>query len=97
VAVFPRRKQNLKQIRCSVRSDITISREELDNTWENWQHKPVQSSTTTSAWLLTREGCNYTHLAGEHSTMIRKSSPKPVQFFLGPPSYSTITALIVSL
>ena len=29
VAVFPRRKQNIKQIRCSVRSDITISRENL--------------------------------------------------------------------
>jgi len=74
VAIFPRRKQNLKQIRCSIQSDITISREELDNTWENSQHKPVQTSTATSAWLLTCEGCNYTHLAGEHSNMIRKSS-----------------------
>ena len=88
VAVFPRRKQNLKQIRCSVLLDIMISREELDNTWENWQHKPIQPSTATSTWLLTREGCNYTHLAGEHSTTIRKSSPKPVWFFLGPPSYT---------
>jgi len=87
VAVFPRQKQNLKQIRCSVQSDITISQEELDNTWENWQHKPVQPSTAMSAWLLTHEGCNYTHLAGEHSTTIRKSSPKPVWFFLGPPTY----------
>ena len=42
VAVFPRRKQNLKHIRCSVRSDITISREELDNTCENWQHTPYK-------------------------------------------------------
>ena len=50
-------------------------------------NKPVQPSTATSAWLLTREGCNYTHLAGEHSTTIRKSSPKPVRFFLGPPTY----------
>jgi hypothetical protein len=40
-----------------------------------------------SAWLLTREGCNYTHLVGVHSTTIRKSSPKPVQIFLGPSSY----------
>jgi len=90
VAVFPRRKQNLKQICCSVRSDITISREELDNTWENSQHKPVQTSTVTSALLLTREGCNYTHLAGEHSTTIRKSSPKPVQFFFGSPHISPL-------
>ena len=88
VAVFPRRKQNLKQNRCSVRSDMTISREELHNTWENSQHKPVQPSTATSAWLLTCEGCNCTHLAGENSTTIRKSSPKPVQFFVGPPSYT---------
>ena len=85
VAVFPRRKQNLKQIRCSVRSDITISQEELDNTRENSQHKPVRPSTETSAWLLTREGCNYTHLAAEHSTTIRKSSPKPVRFFFWVP------------
>jgi len=85
VAVFPRQKQNLKQICCSVQSDITISQEELDNSWENWQHKPVQPSTAMSAWLLTHEGCNYTHLAGEHSTKIRKSSPKPVCFFLGSP------------
>jgi len=49
VVVFPRRKQNIKQIRCSVRSDITFSREELDNTCENWQHKPVQPCTATSA------------------------------------------------
>jgi len=35
VAVFPGQKQNLKQIRCTVRSDNTISQEELDNTWEN--------------------------------------------------------------
>ena len=53
VAVFPRWKQNLKQIRCSVRSDITISRKELDSTWENWQHQPIQPSTATSAWVLT--------------------------------------------
>jgi len=91
VAVFPRRKQNLKQFHCSVRSDIMISQEELDNTWENWQHKPAQTSTATSAWLLTREGCNYTHLAGEHPTTIRKSSLKPVWFFLGPPTYVSIT------
>ena len=39
----------------------------------------------TSTWLLTREGCNYTHLVGEHSTTIRKGSPKPVRFILGPP------------
>jgi len=90
VAIFLRRKQNLKQIRCSVRSDITISWEELDNTWENWQHKPGQPCTATSAWLLTREGCNYIHLGGEHSTTIRNSSPKPVRFFLGPPSYSLL-------
>ena len=32
VAVFPRQKQNLKQICCSVWSDITILWEELDNT-----------------------------------------------------------------
>jgi hypothetical protein len=32
------------------------------NTWENWQHKPVQPSTATSTWLITREGCNYTQL-----------------------------------
>jgi len=64
VAVFPRQKQNLQQIHCSVWSDITISREELDSTCENWQHKPVQPSTATSAWLLSREGCNYTHLVG---------------------------------
>ena len=89
VVVFPRQKQNLKQIRCSVQSDITISREELDNTGE-LKHKPEQPSTVTSAWLLTREGCNYTHLAGEHSTMIRKSSSKPVRFFLGPPSYFNV-------
>jgi len=50
-----------------------------------WQHKPVQPSTAMSAWLLTCEGCNYTHLAGEHSTTIRKSSPKPVWFFWVPP------------
>ena len=80
VAVFTRRKQNMKQIRCSVRSDITISREELHKTWKNWQHKTVLTSTATSAWLLTREGSNYTHLARGHST-IRKSSPKPVRFF----------------
>jgi len=85
VAVFLRWKQNLEQIRCSVRSDIMISQEELDNTWENWQHKPVQTSTVTSAWLLTFEGCNYIHLAGEHSTTIWKSSPKSVRFFWGPP------------
>jgi len=85
VAVFSRRKQNLKQIRCSVWSDITILWEELDSTWENWQHKPVQPSTATSAWPLTREGCNSTHLAGEHSTTIRKSSPKPVRFFFWVP------------
>jgi len=66
---------------------------ELDNTWENWQHKPVQPSTATSARLLTREGCNYTHLAGEHSTTIRKSSLKPVRFFLGPPSYTAYPIL----
>ena len=90
VAVFPRWKQNLKQIRCLVQSDITISQEELDNTWENWEHKPVQPSTATSAWLLTHEGCNYTHLAGEHSTTIRKRTPKPVRFFLGPPTYTII-------
>jgi hypothetical protein len=84
VAVFPRRKQNLKQIRCSVRSDITISREELDSTWENWQHKPVQTSKATSAWLLTCEGCNYTHVAGKHSTTIRKSSRSQSGFFGSP-------------
>ena len=87
VAIFPRRKQNLKQISCLVWSDITISREEVDNTWENWQHKSVQTSTATSAWLLTCKRCNYIHLVGEHSTTIRKSSLKPVRFFLGPPSY----------
>jgi len=91
--VIPKRKQNLKQIRCSVRSDITISREELDNNWENWQHKPVQISTATSAWLLTREGCNYTHLAEEHSTTIRKSSPKPDRFFWVPPRIVTFVIL----
>ena len=68
-------------VRCSVRSDITISQQELDNTWENWQHKPVQFSMATSTWLLTHEGCNYTHPAGEHSTTIRKRSRKPVRFF----------------
>ena len=52
---------------------MTISREELDSTWENWQHQPVKPSTATSAWLLTREWCNYTHLAGEHKS---KLSPK---------------------
>ena len=83
MAVFLRRKQNLKQICCSVQSDITISREEHDNTWENLQHKPIQPSTAMSAWLLTREGCNYTHLAGEQSTTIRKSSLKPFLFFFG--------------
>jgi len=81
-------KQNLKQICCFVWSDITISWEDLENAWENWQHKPLQTSTATSTWLLTHEGCNYTHLVGEHSTMIRKSSLKPVRVFLGPPSYS---------
>jgi len=86
VAVFPRRKWNLKQIRCSVRSDTTISREELENNWKNWQHKPVQPSTVTSTWLLTPERCNHTHLLGEHSITIRKSFPKPVRFFLGLPS-----------
>jgi hypothetical protein len=85
VAVFPRRKQKLKQIRCSARSDITISRDEIDNTWKNWQNKLVQLSIATSAWLLTCEGCKYTHLAREHSTTIRKSSPKPVLFFGVPP------------
>jgi hypothetical protein len=86
VVIFPRRKTNLKQIRCSVRSDITISREELDNTWENWQHKPVQTSTSTSAWLLTRERCNYTHLAGNtHLRLGRVSEASPV--LLGLPSY----------
>ena len=91
VAVFLRQKQNLKQIRCSVQSDITILREELDNTSENWQHKPVQPSMVMSAWLLTREGCNYIHLVGEHWTTIRKSFLKPVPFFLGGglPSYVT--------
>ena len=59
----------------------------IDNTWENWQHKPVQFSTATSTWLLTHEGCNYTHLAGDHSTTIRKRSRKPVRYFLGPPTY----------
>ena len=97
VAVFQSWKQNLKQIRCLVQSHITILREELDNTWENWQHKPVQSSTATSAWLLTREGCNYTHLAGEHSTTIRKSSPKPVRFFLGPPLVHTYVHVYFSV
>jgi len=58
VAVFPRRKQNLKQIRCSVQPDITISPEELDDTWENWQHRTVRLSTAMSTWLLTRVGCN---------------------------------------
>ena len=62
VTVFLRRKQNLKQIHRSVWSDIMISRQELDNTWENWQHKPVQLSTVISAWLLTHGGCNYTQL-----------------------------------
>jgi len=81
VAVFPRRNQNLKQIRCSVQSDITISRQELDNTWENSRRKSVQPSTAMSAWLLTCEGCNYAHVAGESSTTIRKSSQKPVRFF----------------
>jgi hypothetical protein len=90
VAIFPRWKQNLKQIHCSVRSDITISQEELGNTWENWQHKPVQTFTVTSTWLLTREGCNYIHLVGKHSATIRKSSPKPVRFFFGPPTYNWI-------
>jgi hypothetical protein len=85
VAIFLRQKQNLKQIRCSVWSDITISREELDNTWENWQHAPVQPSMATSTWLLTCEGYNYTHLAGEHSTMIRNSRSG---FFWGPPTYA---------
>ena len=78
---FSETEKNLRQIRCSVRSCITVSWEELDNTWENWQHKPVQPSMATSACLLTREGCIYTHLAGEHLTTIRKSSPKPVRFF----------------
>ena len=90
VAILPRWKQNLKQIHCSVWSDITISREELDNTWENWRPKPLQPSVVMSSWLLTREGfnyTNYTHLAGEHSTTIRKSSAKPVRFFLCPPLY----------
>ena len=84
---FSKMEKNLKQIHCSVQSDIMISRKELDNTWENWQHKPIQPSTVMSAWLLTHEGCNYTHLAREHSTTIRTSSPKPVRFFLGPPLY----------
>jgi len=83
VAFFPRQKQNLKQIRCSVRSDIMVSQEKLDNTWENWQHKPIQPFTVMSAWLPTPEWCNCTHLAGEHSSTIRKSSPKPVRFLLG--------------
>ena len=52
-----------------------------------WQHKPVQPFTVMSTWLLTREGCNYTHLAGEHSTTIRKCFRRPVQFFWDPPSY----------
>jgi hypothetical protein len=43
-----------------------------------------------SAWLVTREWCNYTHLAREHSTTIRKSSPKSVRFFLGPRTYIKI-------
>ena len=51
----------------------------------------------TSAWLLTREGCNYTHLAGEHSTTIRKSSPKPVRFFLGPPLVHTYVHVYFSV
>jgi len=81
---FSETETKFKQIRCSVWSDITILQAELDSTWENWQHKPVQPSAVTSAWLLTREGCKYTHLAGEHSTMIRKSSPKPVRIFWVP-------------
>jgi hypothetical protein len=66
-------KKNLNQIRCSVRTDITISREKVDNTWENWQHKPVQPSTATSAWLLTRERCNFTHLAGNTQLRIGRA------------------------
>ena len=58
------------------------------------QQKPVEASTATSAWLLSHEGYIYTHLAGEHSTTIRKSSPKPGRFFGGRPSYKmTICSL----
>ena len=81
LAVFRDGNKISSRFACSVQSDIMISWEELDRTWEYWQHKPVQPSTATSAWLLTREGCNYTHLVGEHSATIRKSSLKPVPFF----------------
>jgi hypothetical protein len=83
---FSETETNLKQFCCSLWSDITILWEELDNTWENWQYKPVQPSMATSCWLLTRKGCNYTRLVGGHSTTISKSSPKPVWFYLGTPT-----------
>ena len=84
VAILLRWKQNLKQIRCLVRSDITISWEELDTTWENWQHKPVQPSMATPTWLLTREGCNYTHLVGNTRLRLRRALQSQSGFFGSP-------------
>jgi hypothetical protein len=46
-----------------------------------WQHKPVQSSTATSAWLLTLEGCNYTHLAGNTQLRLGRAPRSQSGFF----------------
>ena len=73
VAIFPRRKQNL---RFAVRYGQTswFRERSLTTLGRILNTSPYKVLRGTSAWLLTREGCNYTHLAGEHSNMIRKSS-----------------------
>ena len=68
-----------------------------DSTSGAWQHLgelTTQARTTFYGdvrWLQTFEGCNYTHLAGKHSTTIRKSSPKSVRVFWVRPRTQTVT------
>jgi hypothetical protein len=86
-AVFPKRKQNLMQTRCSFKSAIENLTKTMTEAQEKNHTDPIDLSSRTLHGQLMWRPVMYTHRAGADGTNAPLPSGKKFSLFLSPPSY----------
>jgi len=84
-AVFPKRKQNVMQTRCSFKSAIEKSTKTMTQAQEKNHTDPIDLSSRTPLGQLMRRAVAYTHQTGADGTNAPLSSRKKFSLFLCPP------------
>jgi len=86
-AVFPKRKQNLMQTRCSFKSAIEKLTKTMTEAQEKNHTDSIDLSSRTPLGQMMRRAVTYTHQSGAEGSIAPLPSRKKFLLFLGPPSY----------